>query len=116
MDAQAAAERVYTLKQSIAAMEEEISDLNKKFFVGRDVDTYAEGPFKVVVGRNARFDAGLVRKALSEGRITEEEYESMLMTAPSGTLAKDIVAPAVFRTFQKESAHKVTVTLPKESD
>ena len=116
MDARQAAERVYTLKQAIAAMQEEVDELNAKHFSGRDVDTYAEGPFKVVVGRNARFDAGLVRKALAEGRITEEEYESMLMTAPSGTLAKDIVSPAVFRTFQKMSTNKVTVSLPKEND
>lgn len=116
MDARQAAERVYTLKQAIASMEAEVAELNQKFFVGRDVDTYAEGPFKVLVGRNARFDAGLVRKALAEGVITEEEYEQMLETKPSGTLAKDIVSPAVFRTFQKVSDNKVSVTLPKEDD
>lgn len=116
MSPQQAADRIYMLRTAAKEMEDEAKGLVSEFFSGRGVDTYVEGPFKIIVGRNARFEPSLVRKALAEGVITEEEYEQMLETKPSGDKAKDIVSPAVFRTFQKESAHKVTVSLPKESD
>lgn len=117
MDAQAAAEHIYMLDQAIKQMEEERDSMKRQFFAGRDVDTYVEGKFKVVVGRNVRFDAGLAAKAHKEGLISDEDWAQMLETKPSGTKAKDVLAPAVYRGLQKSGDfNKVTITLPKEDD
>lgn len=110
MDSKQAAERVFMLRKAAKEMTEEADALARQFFAKREQDSYEEGPFKVVVGRNARFDAGLAKKILSE-----EEYNSILETKPSGTKAKDLLAPAVYRSLQKDAEYnKVTITLPED--
>jgi hypothetical protein len=110
MDAQQAAERIFTLRQAVKQFEDEIDTLSKEHFAKRSVDTYVEGPFKVIVGRNARFDASLAKQLL-----TEEEYNSILETKPSGTKAKAVLAPVEYQMLQKESEYnKVTITMPEE--
>jgi hypothetical protein len=110
MDSKQAAERIYMLKQQIDALEEEADALKKEFFAKRDVDTYPEGPFKVVVGRNARFDPALAKALLSE-----DEYAKILETKPSGTKAKALLSPVEYQMLQKDAEfNKVTITLPEE--
>lgn len=110
MTPEQAAQRIFMLKKAIKEMETEAADLAKEHFATRDVDTYAEGKFKVVVGRNARFSPTLAKELL-----TEEEYNSILETAPSGTKAKKVLSPETYRILQKDAAlNKVTITLPEE--
>lgn len=110
MNAQQAAERIYTLRQAIKQYEDEINTLSKEHFAKREVDTYVEGPFKVIVGRNARFDPALAKALLSE-----EEYNSILETKPSGTKAKAILSPVEYQMLQKDAEYnKVTIQLPEE--
>lgn len=115
MDAQSAAERIYTLRQAIKQYEDEIEMLSREHFAKRAVDTYVEGPFQVVVGRNARFNAALVEKARKAGTITEEQYQEMLETKPSGTKAKAILSPVVYLSLQKNAEfNKVTIQMPED--
>lgn len=110
MTPQQAADRIYTLRQSIKDMEEEVKELAQTHFGKREVDTYVEGPFKVIVGRNARFDPALAKELLSE-----EEYNSILETKPSGTKAKALLAPGEYQMLQKDAEYnKVTIQLPEE--
>ena len=111
MDSKQAAERIFMLRQQIKALETEADTLAKEHFAKRDVDTYAEGPFKVVVGRNARFDPALAKALLSE-----DEYNSILETKPSGTKAKALLSPAEYQMLQKDAEfNKVTITMPEEN-
>lgn len=110
MDSIEAAKRVYTLRKAAKAMLEEADEL-AAHFSSREQDTYVEGPFRVVVGRNARFNAALAKQVL-----TPEQYESILDIVPSGTLAKEVLPPAVYKETQKVSTNKVTIELPKEDD
>lgn len=113
MNSEQAAKRIFMLRQAIKDMKEEEEALSRQFFGKRDQDTYEEGAFKVVVGPNARFDAGLAAKAHKEGTISDEDWEKMLETKPSGTKAKDVLAPVVYRSLQKPADYnKVTITLP----
>lgn len=115
MDTQQAAERIYALRQAIKQMEDEVETLAKEHFAKREVDTYVEGAFQVVVGRNARFNPALVEKARKAGTITEEQYQQMLETKPSGTKAKAILPPVVYLSLQKDAEfNKVTVRLPED--
>ena len=110
MDSAQVAKRVYTLRKAAKAMLEEADALAAQFS-SREQDTYVEGDLRVVVGRNARFNAALAKKVL-----TPEQYESILDIAPSGTLAKEVLPPAVYKETQKVSANKVTIELPKTED
>ncbi len=112
MDAQAAAERIFTLRQAIKQYETEIDTIAKEHFAKRAVDTYVEGPFKVIVGRNARFDASLAKQLLSD-----EEYNSILETKPSGTKAKALLSPVEYQMLQKDAPYnKVTIQLPDDEE
>lgn len=111
MDSAQAAKRVYTLRKAAKAMLEEADELVAAHFTGRQQDTYVEGDLRVIVGRNARFNAALAKKVL-----TKEQYESILDIVPSGTLAKEVLPPAVYKETQKVSDNKVTIELPKEED
>lgn len=105
-----AAQRIFLLRQAIKDMETEVKELTQ-VFTEREYDTYAEGDFKVVVQRNARFDA-----ATAKANLSEEEYTSILSLLPDSKKAKETLAPIVYAQTQKESAPKVTVTLPKEEN
>jgi hypothetical protein len=110
MDAQQAAERIYTLRQAIKQYEDEVETLAREHFAKRPVDTYVEGSFQVVVGRNARFDPALAKELL-----TDEEYAAIQETKPSGTKAKAILSPVEYQMLQKDAEYnKVTIRLPEE--
>jgi hypothetical protein len=116
MNSQEIAERIFMLRQAAKDMNAEADALARQNFSGRPQDTYEEGKFKVVVGRNARFDPNLVKKALAAGEITQEQYEAMLETKPSSAKAKEILPPVVYRSLQREDTNKVTITLPKDGE
>lgn len=111
MDSIQAAKRVYTLRKAAKEMLEEASALAEEHFSGRQQDTYVEGDLRVKVQRNARFNAAVAKQVL-----TPEQYEAILDIVPSGTLAKEVLPPAVYRLTQKESTNKVEIELPKEEN
>ena len=112
MDKAQAAQRIYLLQQNIKALESEVATLKQKHFGNLEIDNYTEGDFLVSVQRNARFDAALATKVL-----TDAEYWSIVETVPTSSKAKNVLSPARYRQCQKESTPKVVISLlPDEDD
>ncbi len=100
--------RLYALRAQIKTLEAEEKALTDSIKEHAAQDTYAVGPFKVVVAPNHRFDPKLAESLLTEGqmrKVTKRVVDSTLLKGHY---------PDLFTQSQRSYGSKLTVTIPEE--
>jgi len=112
VDKAQAAKRIRALRAEIKSHEIEVKDLISTHFSSlHEGESENAGRYIVKATPNVRFDPALARKVL-----TEEEFESILETAPSSKKAKELLAPVKYAMLQKTFQPTIKIVDPEEED